>query len=104
MSNVIEKTRDFLTGKKTPITKETAKLLSVTGSICTTEERLSVFMNEVNESILNKAKYQQFRYLLEIPRDLTSESNNILDDFKGRGFEIYNLVPSKEGVYVISWE
>lgn len=99
MNKLIEKTKDLLIGKETPVTKDSVKMLAITGKVCTVEERTTEFINKINLAILEKAKFNKFRYLVELPKDLIPQSKTIQEDFKSRGFKINDL----NEVFLISW-
>lgn len=99
MNKIVEKTKDFLIGKQTPITKESANMLALTGKICTTEERVSEFIKDINETIIAKARVSLFRYMVELPPELISQSEIIEKDFADRGFSIHKF----DNVIIISW-
>lgn len=104
MAKFLEKTKEFLNNSKSPISKESAKVLAISGRVCSLEQRKAEFINGVNESIVNRARTSQFRYLVEIPEDLLSITKNIIDDLKERGFSIHTLEPKVEGLFVINWK
>lgn len=104
MANFIEKTRDILAKKSTPITKESAKILAITGDVCSVEQRIAYFVNDINESIVAKARNSQFRYLVEVPEDLIPQIKDIENQFVERGFTIHTLSPNVPEAFVINWK
>ena len=104
MVKFLEKTKELLNNSKSPISKESAKVLAISGKISSLEERKDEFINSINESIIAKARISQFRYLVEVPEDLLSITDNIINDFKERGFSIHTLEPKIEGLFVIDWK
>lgn len=103
MEKLLEKTKDLLVGKQTPITKENVSMLATTGKICTVEERVHEFIKEINELVLTKARLSQFVCLVEVPKELFSQVSVIEKDFADRGFSIHKLDPIIEGIFVINW-
>lgn len=104
MVKFLEKTKELLNNSKSPISKESAKVLAISGRICSLEQRKAKFINDVNESIVNRARTSKFRYLVEVPEDLLSITDNIINDFEERGFSIHTLEPKIEGLFVIDWK
>lgn len=104
MAKFLEKTKEFLNNSKNPINKESAKVLAISGRVCSLEQRKAEFINGINESIVSKARASQFRYLVEVPEDLLSITKDIIDDLKERGFSIHILEPKVSGLFVIDWK
>lgn len=104
MNKIVEKTKDLLVGKQTPITKNSANMLALTGKMCSTEERASEFIKDINESITNKARINKFMILVEVPEELISKIELIQKDFMDRGFMIHTLTPEIKGVFIIDWK
>lgn len=104
MNNLIEKTKDLITGKQTPVTSDVAKMIALTGKVCTVEQRTNEFISEINELIMAKSRLSCFRILVELPKDLHSSSDKIKEDFKSRGFSIHDLNPIVVGTFIINWE
>jgi uncharacterized protein YoxC len=104
MNKIVEKTKDLLIGKQTPITKEAASMLTLAGKVCTIEERISEFIKGINDTIINKARSSQFMVLVETPEELLSKISTIQKDFSDRGFTIHTLAPEIKGVFIIDWK
>lgn len=104
MNNVIEKTKELLTGKSIPITKDEAKMISITGGRCTVEQRIKIFMDDINSSIETRARSGQFQYLVELPSDLVCQKKIIQDEFSKRGFDIFTIKQKNSKLFIISWE
>lgn len=104
MNKIVEKTKDLLIGKQTPITKETTSMLALAGKVCTIEERVSEFIKSINDAIINKARSSQFIILVETPKELISKIPAIKKDFSDRGFTIHTLAPEIKGVFIIDWK
>lgn len=104
MNKIVEKTKDLLIGKQTPLDKNSANMLALTGKVCTIEERISEFIRNVNETITNKARAYQFMMLVEVPEELLSKVEIIQKDFSDRGFIIHTLTPEIKGVFIIDWK
>ena len=104
MNKIMEKTKDLLIGKQTPITKESVNMLALTGKVCTIDERASEFIKNINEAILDKARVNKFMLLAEIPEELISKIELIQRDFMDRGFMIHTLAPEIKGVFIINWK
>ncbi len=104
MNKIMEKTKDLLIGKQTPITKNSANMLALTGKMCTIEERTTEFIKDVNEIITSKARINKFMMLVEIPEELLSKIELIQKDFSDRGFMIHTLTPEIKGVFIIDWK
>lgn len=104
MNKIVEKTKDLLIGKQTPITKNSANMLALTGKMCTIEERISEFIKDVNEIITGKARINKFIMLVEVPEELLSKIDMIQKDFIDRGFTIHTLTPEIKGVFIIDWK
>lgn len=85
------------------ITKEEARLITLTGNMYPTEARVSKFIKETNKVIANRAKLEKSYLLVEIPKDLISERSTIIDSFKSRGFNIKEFQPIEENLFFISW-
>lgn len=103
MANIIEKTKEIINAKQTPITMAGAKILAISGKVCSVEQRQAEFIRGINEAIIGKARVSQFRYLVEIPEDLIEQTSDIITEFKSRGFRIHTLEPKIEGIFVINW-
>ena len=104
MNKIMEKTKDLLIGKQTPLDRNSANMLALTGKVCTIEERISEFIKNINESITNKARINKFMMLVEIPEELLSKVEIIQKDFSDRGFIIHTLTPEIKGVFIIDWK
>lgn len=104
MNKIMEKTKDLLIGKQTPIIKESVNMLAFTGKICTIDERASEFIKDINESITNKARISKFILLVEVPEELIPKIELIQKDFMDRGFMIHTLTPEIKGVFIIDWK
>lgn len=104
MNKIMEKTKDLLIGKQTPLDRNSANMLALTGKMCTIEERTSEFIKNINESITNKARINKFMMLVEIPEELLSKVEIIQKDFSDRGFIIHTLTPEIKGVFIIDWK
>lgn len=85
------------------ITKEEARLITLTGNMYPTEVRVSKFIKETNKVIANRAKLEKSYLLVEIPKDLIGERSTIIDSFKSRGFNIKEFQPIEENLFFISW-
>lgn len=90
-------------GDKAPITKDSANMLAFTGKVCTVEERVNEFINDVNESIVAKSRVSQFNTMIELPEELVNQMSIIKQNFVDRGFTIHELEPKLKGTFVISW-
>lgn len=77
--------------KEEPITAEQANLLAHTGKIESLDKRISNFILEINEIIINRAKQGKTFCTLEIPLDLNSNINNVIENLKKRNFKIENF-------------
>lgn len=104
MNKIVEKTKDLLIGKQTPLDRNSANMLALTGKVCTIEERISEFIKNINESITNKARINKFMMLVEIPKELLSKVEIIQKDFSDRGFIIHTLTPEIKGIFIIDWK
>ena len=104
MNKIVEKTKDLLIGKQTPLDRNSANMLAFTGKMCTIEERTSEFIKNINESITNKARINKFMMLVEVPEELLSKVEIIQKDFSSRGFIIHALTPEIKGVFIIDWK
>ena len=104
MNKIVEKTKDLLIGKQTPLDKNSANMLALIGKVCTIEERISEFIRDINETITNKARAYQFMMLVEVPEELLSKIELIQKDFMDRGFMIHTLTPEIKGVFIIDWK
>ena len=104
MNKIMEKTKDLLIGKQTPLDRNSANMLALTGKVCTIEERISEFIKNINESITNKARINKFMMLVEIPKELLSKVEIIQKDFSDRGFIIHTLTPEIKGIFIIDWK
>lgn len=98
MNKIVEKIKDL--GKQPAVTKESVYMLALTGSVCTKEERLSEFLKELNEIIIEKARASKFRLLVEVPEELDSEI--IQKDLTDRGFIIYKINEVSD-IFILSW-
>ena len=85
------------------ITKEEARLITLTGNMYPVEVRVSKFIKETNKVIANRAKLEKSYLLVEIPKDLISERSTIIDSFKSRDFNIKEFQPIEENLFFISW-
>lgn len=103
MTNIIKKTKEIITGESHPITCEEARMLAITGTKCTTDQRISGFIREVDELISSKARYSKFRCLVEIPSDLIKYTDSIKENFASRGFSIYSQ-PEINDMFVLCWQ
>ena len=104
MSKFLEKTKEIITGRTSPITKEEAKMIAITGGNCTVEQRIKNFILEINNIIEEKARFSRFYCLVELPSDLVDVKETIAQEYINRGFTIYNLNPDCLSVFVISWK
>lgn len=103
MTDLIEKTKRMLNPKANPITKDEARMLAIVGKVVSSEQRLSDFLGEINEVIVAKARAGQRMYLVEVPEDLITYTEDIEATLKDRGFQVHELAPKVEGVFVINW-
>lgn len=80
--------------KEEPITAEQANLLALTGKIESLDKRISNFISDINEIIINRARQGKTFCTLEIPIDLNSDINNVIENLKKRNFkiEIFNQI------------
>lgn len=102
--DIVNKTKEIFKKDDSPITANKAKMLAIVGSICTQEERFNDFISEVNEDIMNKAKYSEFYHLMVLPMDLVPKWKEIKENFTQRGFIVHEVIPSDKEIYVISWK
>ncbi len=103
MTDLLEKTKKMLNAKANPITKDEAKMLSIVGKVISIEQRLDDFLSEINKVIIDKARYSQKMYLVEVPEDLIGQTENIEANLTERGFHIHELSPKIVGVFVVNW-
>lgn len=103
MTDLLEKTKKMLNAKANPITKDEAKMLSIVGKVISIEQRLDDFLSEINKVIIDKARYSQKMYLVEVPEDLIEQTENIEANLTERGFHIHELSPKIAGVFVVNW-
>ena len=80
--------------KEEPITAEQANLLALTGKIESLDKRISNFISDINEIIINRARQGKTFCTLEIPIDLNSNINNVIENLEKRNFktEIFNQI------------
>jgi hypothetical protein len=104
MNKIMEKTKDLLIGKQMLVTRDSANMLTLTGKVCTVEERISEFIKNINDIILDKARLGKFMMLIEIPKELLLKTDVIQKDFSDRGFVIHTLAPEIKGVFIIDWK
>lgn len=86
--------------KEEPITAEQANLLALTGKIESLDKRISNFISEINEIIINRARQGKTFCALEIPIDLNSNINNVIENLEKRNFKIENF----NQVLLIFWD
>lgn len=98
------KVKEILKDKNTPITADKARMIAITGSVCTMEQRLQSFIKEVNKIIADKVRFQEFYHMVVIPEDLISYRDAIIADFQSRKFAIYTVTPENKEIFVISWK
>lgn len=103
MTDLLEKTKKMLSTKANPITKDEAKMLSIVGKVISIEQRLDDFLSEINKVIIDKARYSQKMYLVEVPEDLIGQTENIEANLTERGFHIHELSPKITGIFVVNW-
>ena len=103
MTDLLEKTKKMLNAKANPITKDEAKMLSIVGKVISIEQRLDDFLSEINKVIIDKARYSQKMYLVEVPEDLIGQTENIEANLTERGFHIHELSPKITGIFVVNW-
>lgn len=104
MNKIIEKTKNILFKKPKAIDCDSARMLAMTGRVCTIEERMTEFMEDIDNSIENKAKYGKFMTLIQIPKDLISQTSSISDNLISRGFFIHTLEPEIKDSFLVSWK
>lgn len=98
------KLKDIISNTALPLTAEQAKMLTITGHNVTTEKRYQNFIREINDIIADKVKFQQFYYTVLIPMDLFNRREEIINEFKSRGFTIYTAKPDNKELFIISWK
>lgn len=86
--------------KEEPITAEQANLLALTGKIESLDKRISNFISDINEIIINRARQGKTFCTLEIPIDLNFNINNVIENLEKRNFKIENF----NQVLLIFWD
>ncbi len=84
-----------------PITAKKARMIALVGKNCSVEERIHGIIENINTNIQMKMKFSEFYQLVTIPRDILSHKEEIIDDFKNRGFIIYDV--KDPNVFIVSW-
>lgn len=102
--NPIKQIKEQLFSEKTPITAEQAKMIAMTGSLCSREERINNFIADINGSVEYKVRTGQYYYLVVLPEDLLFSKAEIETNFKDRGFTISEVTPKNESLFVLSWK
>jgi len=95
--------KTIISPKQKPITSEDARLLSITGKLESLDKRISDFIKDLNNIITNKARNNKSYCLVELTPDLLDSKDNIINDIKERGFNIHELNPKIESVFIVSW-
>lgn len=98
---LFNKAKEYIKDKRAPITSEKAKMIALTGGVCTEEERIASFITGINNLIELKARTSKFNCLVELPEDLVASAKSIQKEFEDRGFNIYKV---NDNLFIINWK
>ncbi len=104
MFEIKNKIKTAIKEQSTPLTAEKARMIAITGSNCTPEQRMQQFIKGLNNIIRDKVRYEEFYLLVVVPEDLYPTRDIVIKDFKDRGFIIHEVTPENKEIFVISWK
>lgn len=99
-----DKIKGIIKENTSPIDAVKAQMIAITGQSISPEKRYKEYIHSINNSIATKVKFQEFYYTVILPVDLISKREDIINDFKERGFIIYTLKPDNKESFIISWK
>lgn len=100
----IRKIKDTIIGQDEPITYNIARTIQSVGKPVDLETRINTFYREVDSKIARAAQSDDSILIVFIDKDIMDERKNIINTYKERGFKIYELTPTNDKLFIISWE
>lgn len=101
---IIKKIKETVNPSREPITYITAKTIKAVGKPATLEQRINAFYKEIDDEITHAAQNGEDLLVVTIDSDILDHRKEFLNTYKERGFKLFELTPSNDKIFIVSWE
>lgn len=103
-AEIIKKIKETVNPSREPITYNMAKTIKAVGKPVTLEQRINAFYKDTDERIIQVAQNGEDLLVVYIDNDILDYRKEFINTYKERGFKLFELTPSNDKVFIISWE
>jgi hypothetical protein len=101
---IIKKIKETVNPTREPITYSMAKTIKAVGKPVTMEQRIAAFYKEIDERIVQTAQNGDDLLVVYVDSDILDHRKEIISSYKERGFKLFELVPTNDKIFIVSWE
>lgn len=101
---IIKKIKETVKSSREPITYNMAKTITAVGKPVTLEQRINAFYKEIDENITRTAQNGEDLLVVNVDNDILNYRKEFINTYKERGFKLFELTPSNDKIFIISWE
>lgn len=101
---IIKKIKETVNPSREPITYNMAKTIKAVGKPVTLEQRINAFYKEIDERIVQSAQNGDELLVVYVDSDILEYRKEIISTYKERGFKLFELTPSNDKIFIVSWE
>lgn len=101
---IIKKIKETVNPSREPITYNMAKTIRAVGKPVTLEQRMNAFYKDIDERIVQTAQNGEELLVVYVDTDILEYRKEIINTYKERGFKLFELTPSNDKIFIVSWE
>lgn len=101
---IIKKIKETVNPAREPITYITAKTIKAVGKPVTLEQRINTFYKEIDDKIVQAAQNGEDLLVVNVDSDILDYRKEFVNTYKERGFKLFELSPSNDKIFIVSWE
>lgn len=101
---IIKKIKETVNPSREPINYNMAKTIKAVGKPATLEQRMNAFYKDTDEEIVRSAQNGVDLLVVHVDDDILDYRKEFISSYKERGFKIFELTPSNDKIFIISWE
>jgi hypothetical protein len=101
---IIKKIKEVVNPSRELITYNMAKTIKAVGKPVAMEQRLKFFYKDIDERIVQAAQNGEDLLVVYVDSDILEYRKEIINTYEERGFKLFDLTPSNDKIFIVSWE
>lgn len=101
---IIKKIKETVNPSCEPITYNMAKTIKAVGKPLTVKQRIDAFYKYTDDEITQAAKRGEDILVVYVDNDILDYRKEFINTYKERGFKLFELTPSNDEIFIISWK